>query len=211
MIPFSDAELVGQDFTYAAIGHYHSFAQIMDNTSVRAAYSGCAQGRGLDETGDKCVIVGEISPDGKVELERVEVAERRIIRVDIDVTGSRDNDEVLARIDAGAAPQARPCDVVCAFLRGRLAPGLSVDTSVWQSRQPYFAASVNASAVEPDYDLTAIAQQSAASSLRSTFVRKMLERQQQATDEDEKRAVRDAIYYGLYALDGRKLEPRDVD
>lgn len=212
VIPFSDAELVAQGFTYAAIGHYHSFAEIKDDRShIRAAYSGCAQGRGLDETGEKCVLVGEISPDGRVELERVEVAERRVVRVEVDVTGSRDNAEALARMDAGVSAQARPCDVVCAFLRGTLAPGIEVDTSVWQSRQPYFAASVNASAIEPDYDLDAIGRESAASSLRSVFVRKMLERQQQATDEGEKRAVRDAIYYGLYALDGKKLEPRDAD
>ena len=212
VIPFSDAELVAQGFTYAAIGHYHSFAEIRDDSShVCGAYSGCGQGRGLDEAGEKCVIVGEISPDGRVELERVEVAERRIVRVEVDVSGSRDNTEIIARMDAGVSTQARPCDVVCAFLKGTLAPGIEVDTSVWQSRQPYFAVNVNASAIEADYDLEAIGRESAASSLRSVFVRKMLERQEQATDEDEKRTVRDAIYYGLYALDGKKLEPRDAD
>lgn len=210
VIPFSDAEVLAQGFTYSAIGHYHSFAEIRDGTCARAAYPGCAQGRGLDETGEKCVIVGEISPDGRVELERVEVAERRILRIEVDVTGSRDSAEVLARMDA-AASAARPGDVVCAYLRGRLAAGIDLDTAPWQSRQPYFASAVNASGIEPDYDLESLVRASAASSLRSTFVRKMLERQEQATDERERQAVLDAIYYGLSALDGRKLEPRDAD
>lgn len=211
VIPFSDAEVIAQGFTYTAIGHYHSYAEIRDEKSIRAAYSGCAQGRGLDETGRKCVLVGEITPEGIVELEQVEVAERMIVRVDVDITGSRDNTEILARMDAAAENQARPCDVVCVYLRGRLAPGVAEDTAGWASAQPYFAATVNDSAVEPDYDLEELGRESAASSIRSVFIRKMLERQERAACEDDKRAARDAIYYGLSALDGRKLEPRDAD
>lgn len=212
VIPFSDAELLAQGFTYAAIGHYHSFAAISDaQDHIRAAYSGCAQGRGLDEAGEKCALVGEISPDGRVELERVEVAPRRIVRVEVDVTGSRDANEVFARMDATVSAQARQCDVACVSLTGLLTSGIDPDTSLWQSRQPYFATVVNLSGVDPDYNLEAIGRESAASPLRSAFVRKMLERQAQAASEEDRLTVRDAIYYGLYALDGRKLEPRDAD
>lgn len=211
VIPFSDAELVAQGFTYSAIGHYHSFAEIRDGDCVRGAYSGCPQGRGLDETGEKCVLVGEISSEGAVELERVEVAERRIVRAEIDVTGVHDSAEILARIDGAVSSQARPCDIVCAFVRGRTQPGVEVDASAWLAGQPYFAASINTAGIEQDYDLEAIASDSAASSLRSVFIRKMLERQEKAADGEEKLAVRDAMYYGLAALDGRKLEPRDAD
>ena len=51
LLSLCDAELLGQGFTYAAIGHYHSFGAIEDGSGPRAAYSGCIQGRGLDETG----------------------------------------------------------------------------------------------------------------------------------------------------------------
>lgn len=211
VIPFSDSELVGQSFTYAAIGHYHSFGAISDKKGIRGAYSGCAQGRGLDETGEKCVLVGEIRLDGTVELERIEVAERRILRVEANVTGARDGAEALARLDAAIPAIARPCDIVCAFLKGRLGRDSSVDETAWLSRQPYFASTLSTSAIEPDHDLGAIAQDSAASSVRSTFVRKMLDRQRSAPDEEQKLMLRDAIYYGLDALDGRKPEPRDAD
>jgi exonuclease SbcD len=212
VIPFSDSELISQGFTYAAVGHYHSFAAITDERGcVRGAYSGCAQGRGLDETGAKCVLVGEIDSEGRVELEQVEVADRRIVRVDIDVTGSRDQAEVFARIDDALAACAREQDVVHVFLKGMLPPGLEIDASVWQPRQSYSSVSVNASGVEPDYDIEAIGRDSAASPLRSAFVRAMLERQESVATDDERLALRDALYYGLYALDGRRLEPRDAD
>ena len=87
---------------------------------------------------------------------------------------------------------------------------MEIDASAWQSRQPYHESILNTSGVVPDYDLDAMSRDSAASSLRSTFVRKMLARQESADDE-ERRMLRDAIYYGLYALDGRRLEPRDAD
>lgn len=211
VIPFSDAELLDQGFTYAAVGHYHSFSPISDSSCIRAAYSGCAQGRGLDETGEKCVLVGEIDAHGRVEIEKVEVAERRVVRVDVDVTGSRDQADVIAKVDASLSGLAREQDVVYAFLRGMLPPGMDVDTSLWESRQPYFAATLNTSGIEPDYDLDTLSQDSAAASLRSTFVRKMLERQKSEENNEQRRMLRDAIYYGLYALDGRRLEPRDAD
>ncbi len=210
VIPFSDAELLAQNFTYTAIGHYHSYSEISDGRCVRGAYSGCVQGRGLDEIGMKCVLVGEISPEGTVELEKVEVAERRIVRIEADVTGCRDSAEVFARMDAAVSGQVRPCDVGCVFLKGMLAPGVELDTTEWESRQSMFAVSVNTSSVEPDYDLDFLSRESTASSIKAMFVRKMLERQRTA-DEQEQRAIQDAIYYGLYALDGRKLEPRDAN
>lgn len=212
VIPFSDSELIAQGFTYAAIGHYHSFSPITDERGcLRAAYSGCVQGRGLDETGEKCVLVGEIDPDGRISLEPVEVAARRIVRADVDVTGSRDQAEVFGRIDDALVGRAREQDVVYVFLKGVLPPGLEIDASAWQPRQSCFWVSVNASGIEPDYDFEAIGRDSAASPLRSAFVRSMLERQECAATDDERHTLRDALYYGLYALDGRRLEPRDAD
>lgn len=212
VIPFSDEELISQGFAYAAIGHYHSFSTITDTQGrVRAAYSGCAQGRGLDETGEKCVLVGEIDAGGRVELERVEVAERRIVRAEVNVTGSRDQSEVFARIDDAVPALARARDAVYVFLKGMLPPGLEIDAAAWESRQSFFSAKLNAGGVEPDYDIEAIGRDSAASPLRSAFVRKMLDRQAAAGSEEERLALHDAIYYGLYALDGKRLEPRDAD
>ncbi len=211
VIPFSDAELLAQGFTYCAIGHYHSYAEIANDESIRAAYSGCIQGRGLDETGEKCALVGEIDPEGRVTLEKVEVAQRRIVRVDVDATGARDSADLFARIDESLLQHARKQDAVYVFVRGLLPSGIEIDTDAWESRQPYFTTSLSLSGAVPDYDLDSICRESAASPLRSAFVAKMLEKQQAASDEDERHTLRDAMYYGLFALDNRRLEPRDVD
>ncbi|MCL5103851.1 MAG: DNA repair exonuclease [Armatimonadetes bacterium] len=213
VIPFSDQELLAQGFTYAAIGHYHSLSRITDpNGCVRGAYSGCVQGRGLDEAGEKCVIIGEITADGRVTLDKVEVAPRRVITVEVDVTGTRSDTEMLGKIDAAlTASGARPCDMVNISLYGAIAPNLTLDTSQLENSARFFHVSINRSRVRPDYDLESLVGDNAAPSLKSEFVRGMLELERGATDDVERRALRDAIYYGLYALDGRKLEPLDAD
>ncbi len=211
VIPFSDSELLAQGFTYAAIGHYHSLAQIRaDDGSVRAAYSGCLQGRGLDESGRKFAILGEIGPDGLLELEETEVAVRRIINMDVAVTGAVDNATVLDRIDrALSESNTRDCDLVNVSLSGTLPLSVTLDMSRLESARRFFHMRVDSSRILPCYDLDALSRESTASPLKSAFVRRIL-KMQECSSEHDCQVLQDAIYHGLLALDGRKPEPRDA-
>lgn len=210
VIPFSDAELLAQGFTYAAIGHYHSFGAIEDESGVRGAYSGCIQGRGLDEAGTKSVILGEIE-NGRVRLEQVEVAERRVLNVRAELTGARDVEGVAARAKAAAETVgARACDLVRIEIAGVGPLDCHVDWAAVEATLDFFHVVIDPRGLEPDYDLDALGQESAAEKIKSAFVRRMREMTDAANEED-RAVLRDATYYGLYALDGRKLEPRDAD
>lgn len=213
VIPFTDEELLAQGFTYAAIGHYHSLARICGpDGSVRGAYSGCLQGRDTGECGEKCALIGEVAPDGRVNLEIREVAERRVLNVEVDVTGARDNDTLIRKIEAlTAAAGARQQDLVCLSMYGSAASTLDIDALAPLIPGDYFHLHVNTSRVTPDYDLEALAADSAAPSLKSAFVRRMMEMSENCESDERRQMLRDAIYYGLYALDGRRLEPRDAD
>lgn len=213
VIPFSDEELIAQGFTYAAIGHYHSYAAIEDvDGRIRAAYSGCPQGRGLDETGRKCALVGEIDSGGHVTMEQVEVAPRRILSVDVHVTGAADAGGVTSRVQAAAqAAGVRECDIARVTLVGTLGRSIALELAAIESALGCFHAMVSESALLPDYDLDALSRESAASPLKAAFVQRMNELARAASTDDERRMLRHATYYGLYALDGRKLEPRDAD
>lgn len=210
VLPFTDEELLAQQFTYAAIGHYHSFSAIADSDGrIRAAYSGCPQGRGLDEDGAKFVLVGEIGPSGEVDLEKVEVAPRRVIRAQANVSGCRNPEDVMRAVE-DAAVSARPQDILIVELVGSLPPGIDVDTAAWEARAPFFFARIDSSRIEPDYEPEAIEADSRAAPIRAEFVRRILRRQEDAESEDEKLILKDAIYYGLRALDGKRVEPRDA-
>jgi DNA repair exonuclease SbcCD nuclease subunit len=213
VIPFSDGDLLGQGFAYAAIGHYHSFSRIEDAAGcVRAAYSGCAQGRGLDETGPKFALVGEIDPELRVIVEPVEVAERRIVAVEVNLTGAASGSSALARVrNAVEESGARECDIVHVSLTGALTPGLDLQTRALEESARHFHVTVSRSRLGLDYDLDELMWDSSAPTLRSNFVRKMSDMLAEARDDEQARVLRDAISYGLCALDGLALEPRDVD
>ena len=65
------------------------------------AYCGCPEGRGFDETGDKGVLVGEVSP-GEAKLEFVPLCKRRYREITVDVTG---------KAPAAALREALPADI----------------------------------------------------------------------------------------------------
>lgn len=211
VIPFSDDELIGQDFDYAAIGHYHTFSEIADTSGrIKGAYSGCLQGRGLDETGEKYALVGEICVNGSVEIEKIEVAPRRILDIDVDLTGLADSAAVSEKVrHAMANSGARECDILNVNLCGAVLPQISIENLSFEANTAYFYLNINSSKLQPDYDIGSFVVDSAASSLKSAFVKKMLEMESQTADDKRQQVIRDAIYYGLGALDGRKPEPRE--
>ena len=212
IIPFSDAELISQGFSYSAIGHYHSFAAIIDCAgNTRAAYSGCTVGRGIDEVGAKYVLITDVDSSGVITLEQAEVASRRVVLAEVDVTGAKHMQELLCRLNSEVSAIARNRDIVYVRLTGAMPTGFEPDTSVWEASAPYFHCVIDRSCLVPDYDLDALAQESAADSIKSAFVRKMLKQIESAKSDEDKRILTDAVYYGLSALDGRKLEPRDAN
>lgn len=213
VIPFSDAELLAQEISYAAIGHYHSTCYICDASGcVKGAYSGCIQGRDTGESGEKYVLVGQIGPGGDILIEKREAAERRVLNLEVDITGLGDNSAMAGKVDSLiTASNASPKDIVNLVLIGSVVPDLEIDLSCLETSGRFFHMCINSSRLVPEYDLDALVSASAAPTLKSAYVKKLLEKQYAATDERERRVIQDAIYYGLYALDGRKIEARDAD
>lgn len=213
VLPFSDTELARQGFTYAAIGHYHSYSCITDSVGrIIGAYSGCTQGRGLDETGEKVAIVGAIDSSGQVTLDTIEVGQRRIVDVVVNLTGARSHESALERVAKSIEScGARFQDILAINLIGTLSCDVDINAIESEFSSKYFHVRVRAADLAPDYDAEIALTESAAASLRAAFLRRMLELKRSATNKEELAIVEDALYYGLRALDGHPLEPRDVD
>lgn len=81
--------LKNKNIDYLALGHIHSFGiEKLDNRGV-LAYSGCLEGRGFDETGDKGFCLIDVD-DSKVNIEFVKWAERNYYEHEFDLTGEDD-------------------------------------------------------------------------------------------------------------------------
>ena len=95
-LPFSDEELFKLGFDYSAIGHYHSYLEILDEEgNIKGAYSGCPLGRNLREFGEKFFIMGKFYEDKKVEIEKRRIDHRIMLKIDVDCTGLNYNEQVL--------------------------------------------------------------------------------------------------------------------
>lgn len=86
-----------KNLNYLALGHIHSYSEIPLDERGRACYSGCPNGRGYDECGEKGVILLEIA-DGRITKEFLPTSDRHYHRVTVDVTDLTDAYSCLCRI-----------------------------------------------------------------------------------------------------------------
>jgi DNA repair exonuclease SbcCD nuclease subunit len=206
--PFSREELLTQGFSYAALGHYHNFDQILDvDGRVRAAYAGSTGGRAITEEGPRYVLVGSVDSTGLVgEFEKVELDRRRICALDVDLTGA-DTSEVVSRIETAISVQGcRPADIVALTLHGRVRKGAS-GASVEQSFQERFFHFKLFDRTLPDYEIDNYDRRT----VQGRFIEEMKQDMESAESEESRQLFERALYYGLDALIQGEVKPSYED
>ena len=91
-------QLKNKNIDYLALGHIHSFKQDkLDNRGIYC-YSGCLEGRGFDECGEKGFVLLDIE-DNKINSKFIPFASRTYYEVDIDLTGITEKNEIENKIE----------------------------------------------------------------------------------------------------------------
>lgn len=208
VLPFTAEELEAAGYAYAAVGHYHHGGPIQaPDGRVLGAYAGAPFASSLNDAGVGDWLEIELDPDQPLTehaLHWHRCDPRAIRRLTMDVTGLTDTtaldhrlEEVLA--EAGAAEG----DIVYVELRGRLARGVPFRPEEGLAER-FFHAVVDASGVEPDYDIDLSApvpeEPGLAATSEEMFRWRMHQLYQEAGTEEERQRVRDALFYGLDAL-----------
>lgn len=216
-LPFSDAELAEKGFDYAAIGHYHRQAIIESHDGrVIGGYSGVPAGRGLDETGAKSVLIGQVEKDGpsavpEIRLESVGLDPRRIHTIDVPCTNLTHQDAILQRADELLSlKETGPDDMVVLRFEGRVAPGIDLRLPEGFLAGRFFHTVLDTSRLRPAYDLERYKRENLKTT-EARFAREMIKRMEQADDPAERRRVENALYYGLDALIQKEVLPRYED
>lgn len=215
--PFSREELLACGFDYTALGHYHRYSELRDDSGrIRAAYGGIPVARGLDETEDHRVILGEVEPGG-IRPDNGWLAEymdvRHVKRITVDIDSSvLSAQELERRIEAELHNSGTTVDdMVYVMLRGYTHPEIesfSVDPQWRETR--CFHLVIDQSGLMPDYDDVDISTD-AEKHVEGRFNQKMLELIEQAGDDEKRvRQLRLARSLGLDALRGREVKPRNV-
>lgn len=184
---------------YIALGHVHKRSDIgkIDNTYF--AYCGCPEGQGFDELQEKGVYIGQIGK-GKCDLQFVSVSKRQHILEKIDISEISGAVEISAEI-INALKEKYGEDYSQNLYKIELIGSVSEDNEINTeeilsriSNELYFVKIKNKTEIK--IDLEALKNEA---SLRGIFVKKMLERTENAP-EDEKELYRKALKLGLRAF-----------
>lgn len=186
---------------YIALGHKHTHTEIgrIDNTFF--AYSGCPEGQGFDETDSKGIYIGEIGK-GYCNLQFIPISKRLHIHEKIDITGLCDNGEISSYIleslakDYGGGFSENLYKIE---LTGDISPDFQLLLAEIESRlsaELYFVKLKDSTEFKIDY-----ISLSNEKSLKGIFVKKMLEKQQTASDE-QKEILKQALKLGIKAFMG---------
>ena len=89
--------LKNKNIDYLALGHIHTYKQEkLDNRGIYC-YSGCLEGRGFDECGEKGFVLLELD-NNTIKTKFIPFASRTLYEVNVDLTGTYDNNEIEKRI-----------------------------------------------------------------------------------------------------------------
>ena len=87
--PISGQDIASSGLAYLALGHVHQYSGIQRAGGTFWAYSGCPEGRGFDETGEKGVLCLNLDESG-CRGELVPLSRRRYEELNVDLTGQGD-------------------------------------------------------------------------------------------------------------------------
>ena len=188
--------LRGKYIDYLALGHIHSYKkERLDDRGVYC-YSGCLEGRGFDECGQKGFVLLNVE-DGRVESTFVPLAKRQFHEVTVEITPEMDMPRILEEVRRGTDGIPKE-DLVKVVLTGKIRMDFELDKNrVIRALQErfFFGKAYDRTGVEIDYESFRYDM-----SLKGEFVRLM---EQQDFPEEERAQM---IELGIKAIMGGDLE-----
>lgn len=117
-------DYAGKNINYLALGHLHAYAKGKIDGRGVWVYSGCPEGRGFDETGEKGFVLFDTFGGEKF----VPFCKRRAREVSVDITGL---DNYISQVDAArrAVEHMPDGDMFKIVLRGELDEGVAADVA----------------------------------------------------------------------------------
>ncbi len=190
------ARLRNKNIDYLALGHVHSFSVgALDERGVYA-YSGCLEGRGFDETGEKGFVVVDIGSSDLPTVEFVANSIRKITVAEVDLSGATSVYEAYKKVSSSLAASRR--DLIEVVLTGEVdfdSDGLSDEVKRLLGDEFYFVEVKDRTTRKIDMQKVV-----GDSSLKGEFVRRVL-----ASDESDENKSK-IISIGLKALSGGEIE-----
>ncbi len=195
--PISTEFIEKSGMDYIALGHEHNRSSIAKIGNTFAAYSGCIEGHGFDEIGDKGALIGTISKE-KADLIFYSLCRRKYIIADVDATDKEDiTGEILKALKEKCGESFRE-NIFKIILSGGISEDLKFDKREISGRianEVFFAKILDRTS--PKLDIKMLAKEQ---SLRGIFARKCLERLEKTDEKLERAIIMQAMSIGLKAF-----------
>ncbi|MBE5750608.1 MAG: exonuclease SbcCD subunit D [Clostridiales bacterium] len=198
-----DAEVISipklkdKNVDYLALGHIHGYSSGRIDERGVYAYSGCLDGRGFDETGNKGFILVDVDENSKAKYEFVNFSSRNFYDVEFVVSGYDDWFKLREEIIQNLKSNYDKNSLIKVILKGEHAPDFDIDKEGLSSRlnEEFFFAKV--------YDKTELKVNvedfALDKSVRGEFVRAVWE--SDLSNEEKSRV----IMCGINALKGEEI------
>ena len=188
-------KLRNKNIDYLALGHIHTYSQgKLDERGVWA-YSGCLEGRGFDEAGEKGFIL--LDTEEKITAQFVPFAKRKIHIFNVDISGATDDYSAYSIVKSNINCSKK--DIVRAEITGEISfdnADLAEEIQKRMASENYYLFDVK-DRTKRKFDISSLQGDI---TLRGEFIRTVLA---SAYSEDEKA---DIISAGLKALDSREID-----
>ncbi|HUX08817.1 MAG TPA: DNA repair exonuclease [Acidobacteriota bacterium] len=203
--PISREDLVNCGADYCALGHYHRADDVLsDKRGLRAAYPGSPEPLRYRHTGEHGVLLLEIEPDGgPISVERINTQRRRYHSFEIDLSDCADAAAVDARIGETIGGVSLDGDLVELVLSGAVPPGVVLSPSDYQDIAARVFDFRFTDRTRPDYDVETLATEPTA---RGAFCKEIMAEIESAEDPERKEILQRALWLGLAAFDGQRVE-----
>ena len=194
--PITKEQIAGSGLDYLALGHTHEHDGFHRAAGTIYAYSGCPEGRGFDELGEKGILAGTVER-GDVQMQFIPFAHRRYEILKVDVTGKTAEDALREKL-----PPSTVRDLYRIIFTGETDErGLDLKPLEERFAPDFFHLELR-DETRIGQDVWARAEED---SLRGLFLRELRAKYDAAQSEEERARFSLAARFGLAALDGRDL------
>lgn len=180
--PLTLEEIRNSKLDYLALGHRHGFSNVKREGETFYAYSGCPEGRGFDELGEKGIIIGEVYK-GYNNLKFRAISQRMYELIEVDLTGINSQEEILRSIISSVDENKRVKNFYKIILKGEIYSDLPINIKKLQYRLKelfYYIKIIDETTVKLDYDMV-----KNENSLRGIFLRKVYKKLEEEPENKE--------------------------
>ncbi|WP_297712444.1 DNA repair exonuclease [Clostridium sp.] len=198
-------DIYNSNIDYIALGHRHKFSGILKAGMTTYAYSGCPQGRGFDEEGEKGVVIGEVYRGG-TNLRFFPVCKRKYVTKEINITGTNNYDEVIFKILSDLSDEEINKNFYKIILKGELKEHFNLKENLLIDKLKnkfYYIKIINDTSIEVDLE-----ELSKDYSIKGKFIAKILEKLKYASDDD-KEILKLALKIGIKCLSEEEVNLND--